>query len=178
MPVPSSDILLKHSVKTGAAGNSQAGTPAGSLGKYISTTQLTDSTLNNLFDDITGAENLASEAEYRCIFVHNAHATITLENIAVFLSSEVAGGASIAVGIDPTAASAIGAAPAQALEVVDENTPPVGVAFSSPTTFATGLSLGNLAPGECRAIWIRRTAANSAAQSNDGATLRVQGDSL
>lgn len=178
MPIASTDILLKLSVKTGAAGNSLAGTPDGSLGKYISTTQVADATLHNLFDLVTGAENAASESEYRCVFVHNANASIVFQNVKVYLSAEVAGGAVTAVGVDPTAASAIGATAAQALEVVDENTAPTEVAFSSPTTLAAGISLGDIGPGQCRAFWVRRTTANSAAQANDGVTLRIQGESL
>lgn len=96
MAIVSGDILYKFSVKTGSAGNSTAGTAAGSLGKYISTTQITDNTLNNLFDDITGDENAASTVDYRCFFVHNSHASLTWQNVVVWLSSEVAGGASIA----------------------------------------------------------------------------------
>lgn len=178
MPIAGSDILLKFSVKTGAAGNSTVGTAAGSLGKYISTTQITDNSLNNLFDDVTGDENAALENEYRCFFIHNAHATLTFQNVKAYLISEVAGGATIAIGVDTTAASAIGAAPAQALEVANEDTAPVGVTFSSPTTLGTAVSIGNLAPGECRALWVRRTTANTSPLANDGVTLRFAGESL
>jgi hypothetical protein len=53
----------------------------------------------------------------------------------------------------------------------------VGVGtFSSPTTKGTGLALGDIAAGSCRAIWIKRTAANSAALNNDGVTIRIEGD--
>lgn len=176
MAITATDILFKYSVKTGAAGNSTAGTAAGSLGKYISTTEITSATLHNLFDVVTGDENAASDVEYRCIFVHNAHASLTLENAVVWLSAEVAGGASVAIAVDGTAASAIGSASAQADEVADESTAPTGEAFSSPTTKGTGLSVGNLPAGQCRAIWIRRTAAATGAVDNDGATIRVEGD--
>jgi len=178
MPIAGSDILLKFSVKTGAAGNSQAGTAAGSLGKYISTTQITDASLNNLFDDVGGDENAASDDEYRCIFIHNNHGSITFQNVKVYLLSEVSGGAVLAIGVDTTAASAVGAAPAQALEVADEDTIPTGVTFSSPTTLGTAVAVGNLAPGECRAIWVRRTAANTSPVTNDGGVLRIAGESL
>lgn len=178
MPISSSDLLQKFSVKTGAAGNSEAGSAAGSLGKYISTTQLTDNSLNNLFDDVSGEENAASEAEYRCIFLHNAHATLTAINSKVYLAGETAGGAGIAIGVDTTAASAIGSAGAQALEVADEDTAPVGVAFSSPTTLGTAITLGDIAPGQCRAIWIRRLAANTTPLANDGVILRTVVESL
>jgi len=126
MPVASGDILYKFSVKTGAAGNSTVGTAAGSLGKYISTTEITDNTLNNLFDDVSGDENAASDVEYRCIFVHNSHGTLALQSAVVWLSAETAGGASAAIAIDGVAASPIGQAGAQADEVADESTAPTG----------------------------------------------------
>ena len=176
MPIASSDLLRKYSVKTGAAGNSTAGTAAGSLGKYISTTQITDATLNNLFDDITGDENAASEAEYRCEFIHNAHATLSLLAPVAWISSEVAGGANVAISVDTTAASAIGSASAQAKEVTDENTAPATQTFSSPTTKGTGLALSDIPAGQCKALWWRRTATNSAALNNDGATVTIEGD--
>jgi hypothetical protein len=177
MPVSSTDILLKYSVKTGSAGNSQAGTAAGSLGKYISTTQALTS-LHGLFDAITAAENAASENEYRCIFVHNNHGTISFDNVKVFIAAETGGGANIAIGVDPTAASAIASAGAQAVEVANEDTAPAGVTFTSPTTLGAAIVLGNIPVGQCKALWVRRAATNSGAISADGGTLRVQGESI
>uniref|UniRef100_A0A6M3L9I6 Uncharacterized protein n=1 Tax=viral metagenome TaxID=1070528 RepID=A0A6M3L9I6_9ZZZZ len=177
MAIVAGDILFKLSIKTGSAGNSLAQSDVNaSLGKYISTTQITDATLNNLFDDVSGDENAASDVEYRCIFVHNAHATLTWQNVVAWLSAEVGGGANAAIAIDDIAASPIGQATAQADEVANENTAPTGEAFSSPTTKATGLALGNIAAGYCRAIWVKRSAANSAALNNDGVTVRCEGD--
>lgn len=177
MAITASDILLKFSVKTGSAGNSTAGSASGSLGKYISTTELTDNVLNNLFDDISGSENADSIVDYRCIFVHNNHGSLTYQNAVVYLSSEVSGGASIAVAVDSVAASAVDNASAQALEVTNETTAPAGpLSFSSPTTAGTGLSLGNIAAGSCKAVWVRRTAANSSAKDNDGVTIAISGD--
>lgn len=177
MPIVTNDIKLKLSIKTGTAGNQSAQPdPNASLGKYISTTEITDATLNNLFDDVSGDENAASEAEYRCIFCHNAHGSLALQTPKVWLASEVAGGANAAIAIDGVAASAIGSAGAQADEVANENTAPSGEAFSAPTTKAAGLDLGDLPNGQCRAIWVRRTATNSAALNNDGVTVRCEGD--
>jgi len=177
MPIAATDILLKFSV-VAAAGNTTAGTAAGSLGDQISTTAITDATLGNLFDDITGDENAASEAEYRGIFVHNNHATLTYLSPVVWISAEVAGGAVAALSVDTTAASVIASASPQMKTIADENTAPATQTFSAPTTKATGLALGDIPPGQCKGIWIRRTAANTAAVSNDGATIRVEGDTL
>ncbi len=171
-----SDLLLKYSTTAGSAGNSGAGTASSSLGKYISTTTIPDATLNALYDDVSGAENAASTVDYRCAFVHNSNASNPLENAVVYLSAEVAGGTAIAVGADTTAASAIGASSAQGLQVANETTAPSGVSFSSPTTVGAGVSLGTIPAGQCKAVWIRRTASNSAALSADGVSLTVNGD--
>jgi hypothetical protein len=178
MAITSANFKWKLSIKTGAAGNSASSTPAGSLGKYISTTEITDASLHNIFDVVSGDENAASDIEYRCIFLHNDHATLTLEGAVVWLSAEVSGGAAIAIAIDDLPDSAIGASDAQADEIADESTAPgAGVgSFSSPVTKGTGLALGDIAPGYCRAIWIRRSAANTVAVNNDGATIKCEGD--
>lgn len=177
MAITATDILFKFSV-VATAGNTTAGSAATSLGDQISTTQITDATLNNLFDDVSGDENAASDVEYRCIFVHNAHATLTWQSVVVWLSAEVSGGAAAAIAIDDFAASPIGQASAQADVIADESTAPgAGVGtFSSPATKGTGLSLGNIAAGYCRAIWIKRSAANTVALDNDGVTIRCEGD--
>jgi hypothetical protein len=176
MAISASDIKLKLSTKSGSAGNSLTSTADASLGKYISTTEVVDNTVGNVFDAITGAENAASDVEYRCVFIHNAHATLTLYTAKVYVSAEVAGGANAAIGVDTTAASAIGSASAQALSVADEGTAPAGVSFSTPTTTGAALDLGDIPAGQCKAIWIRRTATNSAALASDGLDLTVFGD--
>lgn len=174
--ITSGEILFKYSVSA-AAGNTTASAASTSLGDQISTTQWTGGSANDLFDDISGAENAASTVDYRCIFIHNSNASNTLVGAKVYLSAETAGGASIAIAIDNIAASAIGSGSAQAAVIASETTTPSGVgAFSSPTTLGTGLSLGDIPAGSCRAIWIRRTAANTAALSNDGVTIAVGGD--
>ena len=178
MPIASTDIKYKLSIKTGTAGNQNAqGNPNNALGKYISTTEVSGTSLNNIFDNISGAENAASTVDYRAIFIHNAHATLTLQAPVVWLLSEVSGGANIAIAIDNLAASAIGSSSAQAAEIANETTAPSGVgSFSSPTTKGAGLALSDIPAGQCRAVWMRRTATNSAALSADGVTLRVEGD--
>jgi len=175
--IVAADILFKYSTASGAAGNTTASTPAASLGKYISTSAWAGGSANDLFDDISGAENAASTVDYRCIFIHNSNAANALQNAVAYLSAEVAGGASIAIAVDNLAASNIGASPAQSATIATETTTPSGVgAFSSPTTAGTGIALGTIGTGQCRAIWVRRTASNSAALSNDGVTIAVSGD--
>jgi hypothetical protein len=178
--IVATDIKFKYSVSSGSAGNSTAGTAANSYqGKYISTTEWAGGSANDLFDDISGAENAASTVDYRCIFVHNANASNTLQNAVVYLSAEVSGGASIAIAVDSTASSALGSSSAQALTGASETAPGgsvTGLSYSSPTTAGAGLALGDIAAGSVKAFWIRRTASNSAAKSGDGVTIAVTGD--
>lgn len=177
MPIQSTDLLFKYAVTTGSAGNSTAqGNPNNSLGKYISTTQWTGGTLNDLFDDISGDDNANSIVDYRCIFLHNAHGSLTLLSPKLWIASEVSGGANIAIGVDTTAASVVGSSSAQGLTIANENAAPVGVSFSSPTSKGAGLSLGDIPAGQVKAFWFRRTATNSAALNNDGVTVQVEGD--
>lgn len=181
MAIVASDMVLRQSVLTGSAGDTVAGSSTGlgapgSLGKYVSTTAL-GTALKDLFDDVSGAENAASTVDYRCVFLLNNHATLTASSISIFLSAEVSGGASVALAIDNLAASAKGGASAQAAQIATETTTPSSIgSFSSPTTDGTGLSLGTLTAGQVRAIWVRRTAANSAALSADGFTFGVSFD--
>ncbi len=254
MPIVAADVKFRLATTAGSAGNSTAqATPSNSLGKYMSTTDLVDLTLNNLYDDVSGDENAAGTVEYRCLFVYNSHGTLTYQSPKAWLSGQrstavgstdiitasghpfsdtdpvrveaefatdsiptnlvnsttyyvrdktthtfklaaSSGGSAIdigdssgfatrqfshttmAIGLDPTGVTLNSSASAQAVEIASETGAPAGVSFSSPTTKAGGLSVGNLASGQCRAIWIRRTPLNAGARNNDGMSLGVSGD--
>lgn len=176
MPIASGDILFKLATTAGAAGDTTTSTIAGSLGKYISTTAVSGTALNNLFENVTGDENAASTVFYKCVFVHNNHATLTLSSAFLWLAAETAGGGSLALAVDSTAASAKGSASAQALTIANRTTAPAALSFTSPTTKAGGIAMGALAAGNVRAFWVRLTTANTAAANADGGTWRVEGD--
>lgn len=175
--ITAADIKYRLATTAGAAGNTTAqGNPNASLGKYMSTTDLNNAASLNLFDKVTGDENLAADVEYRCLFVLNDHATLTWETVMAWISAETAGGAGIDIGLDPTGVTAKGSAGAQALTVATEQDAPAGVAFSHPLSKATGLPRGDVPAGSCFAVWFRRTAANSAPIDVDGAILATEGD--
>ena len=87
MPIASSDI---HYRITGAASGNGAtsGGASGSLGFFMSKTDIVNNTLDNLFDDITGDRNALQQIDYRCVFIYNAHATLTYQNVFVWLSGQ------------------------------------------------------------------------------------------
>jgi hypothetical protein len=182
------DIKVYYSTKAGSAGNTLTSTPTASLGKYISQT-LVPTGAENLFLNASGAQNAAQEVHYRCVFVLNNHSTSTAYNALVYLDSEVAGGGNIAIATDNLAPSDKGSASAQAWSIATETTAPTGATsvFSSPTAAprtdpnvpspppSTALVLGNLAPGQVKAVWVRRSLTNSAALA-DGFTLATAVD--
>lgn len=177
MPIAVTDILLKYSDSGATAGDVSAGTVATSLGGFISTTVIPDATMDNIFPDLTGAENAAENVDYSCLFVHNNHPTLTFLNARVWFAADVAGGTTPAMAVDPTAISAVGATVAQAVVATDKNTAPPGVGpFTYPSDPAAALVLGDIGPGQVKAFWVRRVATNSGAMSNDGWTVQVDGD--
>jgi hypothetical protein len=179
MAIVASDIQLLLSTTAGSAGFSNTSTPAGSLGKYCSTSTITDNVSNNVFPNITGDQNAgAPYTDYSCVFVLNNHATLPLQNAVVYLSSQVSGGADITIATDNIAASAKGGSSAQAANIANSTTAPTGTSsFSAPTTKGAGLSLGTINAGQVKGIWVKRNLASTvSAQNADGATIAVAGD--
>src|ERR1041385_1698976 len=133
MPIASSDIKIFLS---GGSGNSD---PNASLGGVKSSTEVTDNTLNNLFDDVSGTESNAGDTEYRCVYVYNNHGTLSMQNTHVYISSNTSSAdttfdiALAGEGVNATAET-----------VANENTAPVGESFSAPTTYAAGLDMGTI----------------------------------
>jgi hypothetical protein len=174
MPIAGADIVYRLSVAA-AAGDTTAGTPATSLGDQVSTTAITTATLNNLFDDVSGAEAAAGTIEYRCIFVLNNHGSLTLQGATIAVQSQTAGGGSIDIALDNIAVSAKGSASAQAATIASETTTPTGIG-----AFGAGpLTIGDIGPGQVKGVWLRRTVgAGASALNPDGVVLRVAGDTL
>lgn len=166
MPIASTDILYKLS---GGGANTDVNA---SLGGAMSSTTLTDSALNNLFDDVSGDESAAGDVEYRCIYLQNNHGTLTWEAVVAWISQQTPSvDTVIAIGLDPAGAGGTAAT------IANESTAPAGVSFSSPTSKGSGLIIGDLAPGAYIAIWLRRTTtAGAAAAGSDNVVLSTEGD--
>jgi hypothetical protein len=169
VPIASSDIKYRLS---GGSSNSD---PNASLGGVKSSTEVTDNTDNNLFDDVSGAEHTAGDIEYRCIYVHNGHGSLTLTSPVVWIQSDTS-------GADSDISIAVGTAAVNGTEqtVANEGTAPSGVTWSdAATSRATGLSLGDLPAGQHKAVWVRRTiSAGSTPQAADTCSIQAGGDTL
>lgn len=166
MPIVAADLLFKLS---GGAANAD---PNAALGGAMSATQITTATLANLFDNVSGDESAAGDIEYRCFYVQNNHGTLTLQSAVIWISQLTPSAhTEIAIGLDPAAVGSSGTT------IANESTAPAGVSFSAPTTKGAALSIGNMGPGQQKAIWVRRTVnAGAAAVNSDNAIIRIEGD--
>lgn len=174
-PITGADILFHLSTVSGPGLSEPQMDVDTSLGGFISSTIVVSATPENLFDNVSSDENVAEDVEYRCLFVRNSHDSDALSLVRVFISTQISGGATIAIGLDGTGVTEEDSASPQAVTVANESSAPSGVTFSNPTSYGDGLVIGDLGPGEVQAIWIRRTAQDSAAISSDGASVRVSG---
>ena len=154
---------------TGGASNSDVNA---SLGGAVSSTEITDNSLHNLFDKVTGAESTAGDTEYRCIAIKNTRGSLTLQSAIVYISSETShSGANIQIAL---AGEGLNTQPET---VANENTAPSGETFSESASEGAALSLGNIPNGQYYAIWLKRIIGSStAAKDNYTTVLTVKGD--
>lgn len=171
MAIVAADIKYRLS---GGSGNTDVNA---SLGGVKSSTEITDNVDNNLFDDVSGAEHTAGRTEYRCIYVHNNHGSLTLTNAVVWIQSDTS-------GADSDLSISVGTAAVNGTEqtVGNETTAPTGSAgtFSdAAVSRATGLALGDIPAGQHKAVWLRRTVtAGSTPQAADTCSIQAGGDTL
>ena len=168
MPIVASDIKVRLS---GGAANSD---PNASLGGAKSSVEVVDNTLSNIYDQVSGSESAAGDTEYRCVYIHNGHASLTMQNVRVYISTN---------STSPNDAweIALGSAALNATEqtVADETTPPTAVTFSNTAiSYATGLAPPDIPFSQPhKAIWYKRiVSAGAAAFNNDTITVSIDCD--
>jgi hypothetical protein len=110
---------------------------------------------NNMFDDVTKAEALAGNDNYRCIYFKNTHATDTATNFSIWIRQDAPGADTISVGSDP-AGVGDGSSTGVATTIANEATAPAGVVFSQPLSEGAAINLGTFGPGQGRAVWEKR----------------------
>lgn len=166
MPITSSDIKYYLS---GGASNSD---PNAALGGAISSTQFTDATIGNLFDNVSGAESSAGDTEFRCLYVKNTHATLTLQSAKAYINTNTpSGDSAVEIGLGSSAVNGT------EQTVANESTAPSSVTFSSAAGSGNALSIGNIPAGQHKAIWFKRIiSAGAAAYNSDSVIVRVEGD--
>lgn len=167
--------IVASDIKYRLSGGAANAVVDSSLGGAKSSVEVVDNTDNNLFDDVSGAEHTAGRVEYRCIYIHNGHGSLTLTSAVVWIQSDTS-------GADSDISIAVGTAAINATEqtVANETTAPSGVTWSdAAVSRATGLALGDLPFGQHKAVWIRRTiSAGSTPQAADTCSIQAGGDTL
>lgn len=165
--IVTTDIQFLLSAPQAASGYTKPGTPGNSLGLFVATTQLSLTPLDNLFMDITGAENAAGQVDYGCLFIYNNNADHAMLNPVAWLPTSLLGSqntATFAIGADTTAPSPLGSGSAQAVVISNPTLAPSGVTtwFAPSATSAGGVALPNIPAKDVAAVWIRRTANGTA----------------
>lgn len=175
---------------TGAASDGGTQTnPNSALGNYRSSTEITDNTDNNLFDDVSGAEASAGDTEYRCLCFKNTHGSLSLQNAKIWVSTNEANASTaieIAVEV-PTSNASTG----YAQTIGTESTAPTvnsgnvsnWYASSTLNSYTNGIAINinghsaDLAAGNILFVWIKRViSASATAASGINFTIRLQGD--
>jgi len=164
MPIVSTDIKKYLS---GGAANADL---TASLGGTISSVEIVDNTVNNLFALAGAAESEAGSIKYRAFFIKNTHATLTYTTPKLYISSNT-----------PSATTAVTVALADEtgspIETVgNEDTAPTGPTFVTAVDYANGISLGSLAPGEKKGIWVKWTIDAATVATDDVMTFTIKGE--
>lgn len=175
-----SEIQLLLSAPQAASGYTSPGSVYNSNGRWVSTTQLNaDVALDNLFPDLTGPQNAASQVDYQCLFVFNSDTTTSITNIYAWIpSSSITGPVDWAVGADTTGTSAYNSFSAQAGYITSPTIVPSTVMtwYAPSLASSGGAAMGTIGPQDVAALWIRRTATNSPAFTGAGFDLQVTFD--
>jgi hypothetical protein len=144
------------------------------LGGAKATNQLTTDTSQNIFDNITGTESQSGDIEYRCVYVHNNHGSLTLVDAKIwFVSNTTSGDDTVDMALDGTVAIN-GTEQTIANEGTEPSSPTL--TFSNPTS-GSPLTIGNIGPGQHKGFWLRRTVnAGAAAVTNNQFSWIVEGE--
>lgn len=141
--------MIVTDIKYRLSGGTSNTDPKLSLGGVISNTEVSTAK-HGLFDYAKPEEAEIGSVKYRCVFVKNVHVSETLSDAVLYMSLETTSSyTTIDIAYDSTGTQS----------VVNENTAPSSpvLTFSKPTSKATGIALGNIAPGATKMIWERRT---------------------
>lgn len=148
-------------LSTGSASATTNSDPTQSLGGNMATNPeatitTSNTSLNNLWSNITKAQNFAGTTDYRCVYVYNNDSTSgdIFANGQLYLSGSPL--ATFQVGLVSAKNTAAGV-------IANSNTAPSGITFSSPTsgsplTLMSGTNVLN--PNDYIGLWIKRTANN------------------
>lgn len=164
--VTPAEIEFRYS---GGASNTN---PATSLGGVASSNEGDWELPDEIFAEAGPNDAATGVTDYICLYLHNNTTSgKTLESAVLWIDDQANVG-TYAIGLD---SAAVGQ---QAASSSPDNrtAPSPAITFTSPTTKAGGLSIGNIPAGQSKAIWIRRTLTAQTVDARDNGSLRVEGD--
>jgi hypothetical protein len=109
--------------------------------------------VNKIWDDVSKADSLAGDTEYRGLFVQNSHASDGMTTLKIWMAVNTPGQDNVQIAL---ATEAINTATAT---IANENTAPAGINFdaANPVDLASALALPDLATTAYKGIWLKRT---------------------
>jgi hypothetical protein len=108
----------------------------------------------NIFDNVTEAQSLAGNTEYRCFYIENNHATLPAYNVTLWVSSQPTVADTISLALDSNGLNGTALGPLNDTE--DTTDVLSGLTFTTPTSQSTGLDLGTMAAGDNYPFWIKK----------------------
>lgn len=142
------------------------------LGGAITANEILSASLHNVFNKVNSTDALLGKTYYKCLYVKNTNAAITLEAAKVYIASNTPSATtSMEIGLGTAAINF-----SEQL-IANETTAPIGVTFTALTGVANAVSIGNLANGSYKSIWLKLVVgAGTVAANADGATIEITGD--
>jgi hypothetical protein len=156
---------------SGGASNTD---PDSSLGGVMSSTQMVDAVVENLFDNIKRKEILVGKTEFRGMYIKNSHATLPIHNPILYVDLDPTQ-TQVSFGVDP-AGPGDGAATGVMQVIGTEDAVPTGVVFEDANEYKVKLPLPTLKPLESVGIWMKRISTGSGASASLIVGLTLTGD--
>lgn len=134
------------------------------LGGAATAADVSNTPMNNIFDNVSFSEAAAGDTEYRAIDIHNDGDTLAVD-VTVYMSSPT---------ISPDTLINLGVSTSHlnsTLSIATESSIPSGVSFSYYEP-GTELSIDPIPAGEYARVWLQRVvSAGAGNQSNDIGTI-------
>ena len=119
------------------------------LGGAITATQITSSTFNNLFGNVTGAERITGDDYYLCMYVKNTHSLEEMNSFNFWLDTDSPQpDSTIKWGLDIAGINGI------AQTILNVYVAPINVTWHTAGNEPAGFNIGKLKAGEYYPIWV------------------------
>lgn len=122
---------------------------------FLISLKIEAASFNEMWDNISKVESKVGDIEYRCFYVKN-NGIDYIYNVRLYIKSQPASTIdTLQIGLDPIGIGN-GSTTGVATSIANEGVAPGGVVFTSADV-NTPLAIGDLAPGDCQAFWMKRT---------------------